>query len=169
MQLTNDRPSDALIAQQVDRQTRHGGCCGQNSAGVVRPLAPWPEHRPEGVEALIDWITRKVMNGAQRFRNFAYKVRTWRHACRLGRIGYHSYHLRRLHCDDCAYRPDDPITESCRADQCHCRSRKGELPKRAALESKLKLSGWKCPAGLFGVRNFVGDPRQIERDTNGKR
>lgn len=163
------RPSDALLDAEADARANServvrenvGGCGrgrnGETAGGIVRPTTPWPQHRPEGAEVLVDWIARKVMNGAQRFRNFSYKVLSWRHASRLGLISHKSFHLRRLHCDPCTHRHDDMITglEFCNADSCGCGKK-----KRACLNSKLKLAGWKCPKGFFGTRNQVNDPRE---------
>lgn len=138
-----------------------GGCGGQHtSSDIVRPTHPWPEDRRGIRSRAIDLVSLAAMNAIQHSRNFAYKVLSYWHARRLGFIEHELYHLRRLHCDACPRRKMDDKSglEFCGADSCGC----GKT-KRACLSAKVRLAGWRCPIGRFGVRHQVAAPRDTRK------
>ena len=161
------------------------GCGGEPDAqddGLIAADPPLPRHSPEGVAVLIDWATRKIVNGANRARNFAYKILSYRYAHRIGVVNSAVFHLRRLHCDVCEHRVESDVTrltlkrgDACaecgrggrlrfdrriigRADYCDADDCKCGKTRRATLDRKVGLAGWHCPVGNFGEADMVSRP-----------
>lgn len=126
---------------------------------------PIPKSMPVDL-AILAWCVARCINVIVLLWDWYNAARSFVGAYRRGRVGFETYYQRRRICGDCSHKYTDPETgrSFCAyRGGCGC----GNARKVAALESKLTLSAWSCPAGKFGTGDSA-DYRKERGNGNGK-
>lgn len=149
-------PTEAatLVAQPSDaRETVASVRALGRDGKTVQPM----QHTPLD-KAVVGWLVIRWINFGINGFNLYLAARSLLSAWKLGWVSRETYYRRRRICDQCEHRYDDPDSERqfcAYAGGCGCGHRRA-----AALEVKLNLSNWGCPAGRFGKGSNVKQPQR---------